>query len=732
MAKKAEAQAKTARNKAEQWFSYFSENINQYHYVTSFIMGHQWDHDEETMLKTYRKIPLVVNKLATLANSVLGEQMQNTPQLQVVPLDNCDAQTAEIREALVKELIFSSGAKTAYQEAAKQSLLGGFGAYAVLNDYAHENSFDQDIFFTSFKDPTKCYWDISADEINKTDGMHCGWVAYVSRQKFRDEYGKNIEQKIFPDSSTGETEAEVAMATSTNMGGSFTTWADENTIALQYHFTKKQQKEMLYKLSNGRTVTQDELDEIIASSQKINMEMMQQQMMEAAEQGEMPEDLPQMAEEMVTLYDDGEPVRIDDKKEIKKHIIRMQKFAGEYLLDESEFPSETLPLVFVDQNSYYDENGKQVCRPFLIDTLDTQKYLNYLSTQSAYILKVSRYDQWYGSKKNVQSQDTQRQWRDPAAMQGLLTFDESPNGITPQQVRPPELSQSLLTQYQRAMEDLYTGSGLYPTRMGQQGNETSGAAIDSRTRQGSYPTFTYFNSINRAIAKGGEIVNEMIPKIYDSTRVISLMMTDQGRKNIVINKQMDEYGEMIENDIRKGSYQVRLMPGPSYEGQKEQALQSLTMALQANPQLFNMVADLYAENLPLANTIELKNRFKTLVPPEILQASKTGEMPQQGATAPDPAVMAQMQQAQMQQQQLMMKNREIDLKQQELALKARDQQLSYEKEMQELEAQRIETAATLQGKELDYMAETHRTNTDAEVAHADNIAKILTHKPGFQ
>lgn len=729
MAKKAESKAASARKKAERWFNYFADNIKQYHSVTSYVMGNQWEDDEEDMLKKYSKIPLIVNKLATLANTMLGEQMQNTPQLQVVPMDNCDAEVVEIREALVKEITFSAGGKTATQEAAKQALLGGYGAFFILTDYTHENSFDQEMYYKHFRDPTKCYWDPSAQEVNKTDGMYCGYVSYMSRDKFKSLYGSAVEQKIQSDDDLTDSEADSILDGGDSSDFGNIVWADSNSVGVQHHFYKKRKKETLYKLSNGHVLNQDEMDVLVESSRKQQQEMLQEQMMQAEQSGEdMSQMMPEISQDMVTLYDEGEPVRIEDKKDVYRHKVVYQQFCGDYLLDETDFPSKQLPGVFVDNNSYYDKNNKQICRPYFIDLIDTQKYLNYLATQSAYILKVSRYDQWIGSKKNVQSNETQRMWRDPAAMQGMLTFDESPNGVVPQQVRPPELSNSLLTQYQRAVEDLYTGSGLHQTRLGQSSNETSGAAIDARTRQGNYSTYTFFNSINRAVAKGGEIVNEMIPEIYDSTRVISLMMSDEGRKNIVINNQMDEYGEMVENDIRKGTYEVRLMPGASYEGQKKEALDSLTQVLQANPQTFNMIADLYAENLPLSNTVELKNRLKTLVPPEILQASKTGEMPQQGQNAPDPAVMAQMQQAQFQQQQLMLKNKEIEIKQQELALKSRDQQLAYEKEMQELEAQRVETAATLQGKEMDYMAETHRTNTDAAINHANNIASILTHK----
>ena len=772
MARKAPKLARRARIACEKWREYFKYNIDQYHEMHTFVLGQQWTDDEEDMLKTFRKVPLVSNKLATMANSLMGEQQQNTPQLQVVPMDNCDENTAHLRELITKDIMFSDHATTAYQVAAGQAFIGGFGVFCWDTEYSHPKSFDLDFVCRYFKDSSRTYFDMGADNVNKTDGMHSGYISRMTRPKFRDVYGKDLEQKISTVHQTTASEEEIALAVQPNEGDDPFTWADNEAITIIDHFERKYEKDMLYKLSNGKIFNQEEMDELVEKSREINQrnEMMQmeqtmmnpmmgQQMgmgnpeevtpMPFTNSGEhsmgMPQDnanTPVQGEsafepeedemevesvDLMTLWDGDEMVRIEDKRDIKRHKIMHYKIAGDYVLDESEFPSDQLPLVFVDQNSYYDKNGKQICRSFFGDCKDTQRYINYLRTQSAYILKISRYDQFIGSKKNVQGLDTQRNWRDPNNTQGLLAYDESPNGHKPEQIRPPELSASLLTQYQLAVEDLYTSTGMYPTRMGQAGNEVSGAAIDARTRQGSYSTYVAFNSINRAIATGGEIVNEMIPRVYDAQRVIALMTPDEGLKNVTINKQADEYDARVENDIRKGTYEVRLKPGPSFEGQKQQALESLQQVLQASPQTFNLIADLYADNLPLMNNLEIKNRLKTMVPPQIIEAGKTGKMPPQNAQ-PSPEEQALQLQAQNQQQQNAMKAQEMHLKEQELELKKQQIIMEAQFKIQELETERLETAGKLKEQELRYMAETQRTESDAQIAHADNLVKILTHK----
>ncbi len=786
MAKLNEKIARQARIAYEKFYASFKQNIDLYHIMHGFVLGQQWtDEEEDDMIKTYRKVPLTSNKLGTMANSLLGEQQQNTPQLQVVPMTGCDEKVASLREIITKDIMFSTSATIAYQVAAGQAAIGGYGAFCVGTDYSHSKSFNQDIEYWYFKDSTRCYWDVGAESINKTDGTLCGYLSRMTRQKFRDVYGKDVEQNIMKSSSITQTTEEIALAVQPNESGNPFMWADDESITIIDHYVRKYEKDTLYKLSNGNIVNQEEMDELIKKSHEMNarnmaMDIQMQQMqggmspdMQQQDGGDLAGQLSQMGDgqpqqqgqaynpqgfgmegdhdilpqdkgvdvtpnkqmasadedqDRMTLWDDGEMVRIEEKRPSKKHKIIHYRIAGEYELDKTEFPSEQLPLVFVDNNSYYDKTGKQITRSFFGDCRDTQKYINYLRTQSAYILKVSRYDQWIGSKKNVASLDTQNNWRNPTAIQGLLAYDESPDGAKPEQVRPPELSMSLFQQYELAIQDLYTSTGLYPARMGQAGDEASGAAIDARTRQGSYATYVFFNSINRAIATGGEIVNEMIPRVYDSERVMTLMMPDKGMKNVTINREDDEYGESVENDIRKGTYQVRLRPGPSYEGQKEQALQSLREVLQADPESWVLIADLFAENLPLANTIEIKNRLKTRVSPAIIEAGKTGEMPQQQAQGPSPEQQAVMIQQQQLQAQVQYQQAQIQLKQQELALKQKQDQSDLEIEQMKLEIAKLELAGSIEEGKMKFMAEAHRTETDKTIANADNLVKILTSK----
>jgi hypothetical protein len=303
------------------------------------------------------------------------------------------------------------------------------------------------------------------------------------------------------------------------------------------------------------------------------------------------------------------------------------------------------------------------------------------------MLKVSRFDQFMVSRANVKSPDTLDAWRDPATFLGALMYDESPNGNKPERLSPPELSQSLLTQYDRALMDIQSGTGLYNTQLGEMGNEVSGRAIDARTQRGSLSTFVSRDSLNRAVASLGRVVNEMISRVYDTKRLMMLKMDDGNTQPVTLNEQADEYGTQINNDMTTGRYNIRLIPGLSYQGQKEQLLEAMQVLFQANPQYISILGDLYVENLPADNVIELRNRIRTTIPPEIIEAGKTGKSMPQKPQGPSPdQIMAQI------------KQQELQLKMQQAQQDAQFRMIDLNQKQQEIQRKAIETHQDITGE----------------------------------
>lgn len=691
--------AERVREYVRRWDNQWKENNTKYHEMFDFIMGEQWEDDEERLFTDLRKIPLTVNKLAPQMNHLLGEQRQNTPNLQIDPTDDVPEQTAEVRAALIKDISLNSHAKVVYQTAFEQASCGGFSSWRVYSDYVDDETFDQEIKIAAFRDPTKCFFDIGAETPCKTDGMYSGFRTTVTRKKFRQQWGSQLESKI------GFTTTDVAIPEEITLS-----FSDETCITIIDIFESKAKMKTIYQLSNGKSVSKSQLESMIEKD----------------------------ADGNETLFDEERNVvTVENDRTFPVYSIKHSKWAGDYELESSTFPSKQLPLIFLDQHSYWDKKGQQIIRSFFKDAKDSQRYLNYLRTQSAYLIMISRYDQFMASKANVKSPDTEAIWRNPGEELGALIYDESPNGNKPEQLRPPELSQSLLQQYQSAAEDIQATIGMYDTQMGEQGNEISGVAIDARTKRGSYNTYIPFDSLNRAMAVSGEIINEMIPYVYDTERMMRLELKDKGMSPVIINKPMNDYGvgENV-NDMTKGKYKIRLIPGASIESQKIEDLQSMDLILSKAPQLFNLFGDLYAENLPMANYIELRNRIRTIIDPAIIQAGKTGQPLPPKPPQQDPMIAIKQQEIQMKMQQAQMKAQneiaQIQLDEKKLIMDSHNAGVNYATELQKLQAQKEEVAAKVASEERMYQAEMARIAMTAHQGHARNITSILTHQPNQQ
>lgn len=695
--------AERVREYCRKWDNSWRENNTKYHEMFDFIMGEQWEDDEEKIFTDLRKVPLSVNKLAPQLNHLVGEQRQNTPNLQIDPTDDVPEQVAEVRAALIKEISLDSHAKNVYQTAFEQSVAGGFSAWRIYTDYVDDDTFDQEIKLAEFKDPTKCFWDMGAVTKCKTDGMYSGYRLTVSRKKFRQLYGAQLEKKI------GFTTTDVAIPEEITLS-----FSDEQSITMIYLFESKASMDTLYQLSpsatnpNGMSVRQKEYDAL--PRKEIDGKEM--------------------------LMDGDDPVTVLQQRTFPVYKIKQSIWAGDYELETENFPSKQLPIVFLDQHSYWDKKGQQIIRSFFKDAKDSQRYLNYLRTQSAYIIMVSRYDQFMASKQNVRSADTEAMWRNPQEQQGALLYDESPAGNKPEQLRPPELSQSLLQQYESAGMDIQATTGMYDTQMGNQGNENSGVAIDARTERGMFNTYIPKSSLDHAMMVTGEIINEMIPFVYDTERMMKLELKDRGKASVTINKPTDVYGSGMQNDMTTGKYKIRLTPGASVESIKTEAQQSMDMVLSKNPQVFNDIADLYVENLPMANFIEMRNRLRARMDPSIIQAGKTGQPIPPKQPQQDPMIAIKQQEIQMKMQQAQMKAQneiaKIQLEEKKLIMDSHNAGVNYATELQKLQVQKDEAVAQLASDEKRYQAEMARIQVMSHQGHAKNITTILTHQPNQQ
>jgi hypothetical protein len=79
---------------------------------------------------------------------------------------------------------------------------------------------------------------------------------------------------------------------------------------------------------------------------------------------------------------------------------------------------------------------------------------------------------------------------------------------------------------QTAQQELMMASGQYQEQFSQPSNAQAGVAIQARQRQGDTATYHFIDNVARAIRYTGRILIDLIPKIYDTKRVLRIIGED--------------------------------------------------------------------------------------------------------------------------------------------------------------------------------------------------------------
>jgi hypothetical protein len=680
MARYAEKKAKKAYSACDRWKKYMHESFKLYDEQMEFVLGEQWDKNASDLLMSYQKTPMTANKLASIALHLLGEQQRNTANIEVIPGKGVTASAANLREALVKDISFESHAKAQYQMAFKQLLIGGISALHQTSRYVDSESFNQEIIIKAFKDPTKTFFDVGAPDDLRQEGQHCGFETAMTRDAFASKFGEKVAKKI---------DKELTYSDNVIL-------ADKKMINVFTTYWRETEHIELVMLSNNRVVEANDFKEL--ERQIIN--------------------------DIEVIIDMGEPVYVKAKRTAERYKIKYSVFAGYYELDSGEVKGlGILPMQFGIYMPRITKDNKEISRPFFVDAQNPQQFINYIVTQITYLIKISRYDQFIGSKENVRSQDTIQNWKDPLTVRGMITFDESRTGVKPEQLRPPELPIMLTQQYERAINDIQQATGVYDTQLGQGGNEVSGVAVDKRTERSSFVVYTAHTTLHNMIWGAAQTINKMIPAIYDTEREMTLDLAQKGRQQIVLNERLDDYNVNPDTDMTTGDYKIKLANGPSMEGQKQQLRDAMETLFKYNPSYVQLLGDLFADNLDAPNMNEIKNRIRAQIPEEIIESGESGKPLPPKPPQPTPQEQADIALT-------VAKIKEIDAKIQKLQADTQVTQGDHALEVAKLIQNRQQMAEQLQKSLLDYEAETHRTDTDESINRTNAMVDLLTSNKG--
>lgn len=673
-----------ARKNISDWEAYFQENIRRGEDDLRFVIRDQWDAAERAEFIRLFKPAMTFNKLRDVIRKVSGEQRKNKPDLMVRSLNGKASQDEiNLRSDLVRSICYQSQNDLIYQQAFDSALKRGYGAWEVTIDYESQRSFNQVIRYEGIQDVRYTSFDPAAVKPHKGDGNFCARQFIYSKEQFLAEFPWVANPVSYVDPRT-----------QINVN-----WETRDIILVCKYTCKEWFPLKIFQLDNGMVVTENEWLAMQESFRDLKF---------AADKAIVVKDMilsqiPQVRAERMT----------------QDYKIRQYLLTHNEVIKFTDWPSKYLPIIFVDGDSNYID-GRQVTNSFIHDAKDAQKFINYVGSEIAAEIKNRRREQWIGTVDNIMGYE--EIWRNPEQQNGILIAKpDKDTKMMPQKLPAWDLSPTLLQQFQRGSQDIREIIGFSEAEE-LQGRDISGKARRERKTEGSMSAYVYFDNLNQAIEQSGRVVLDLLPAVYgNDERYVSVKKQDGRTDSIVLNKQIN--GE-VQNPITAGEYDIEIDTGPSFAVQKEVALEFFQQTIAANPQTFNLIADLWAKNLDVQFMPQIADRFKTLVPPQIVAKEEGKQLPPQ---PPSPQEIMMQQQMQMQQAEMAEKAKKIQIQEEELQLKKDKLELEKIEAAMKAQAdmQKIQTEQSYQAMEagksqINYTTDLMKLAADLHKHHSKN------------
>jgi hypothetical protein len=554
-----------------------------------FFSGKQWDDAIQRQRQTDGRPCLVINRLPQFVRQVTNEQRQNRPSIQVNPVDDgADVETAKIIQGLIRHIEYDSGADAAYDTAFFGAASFSFGYFRVTTEYSGPLSFEQDIKIKRIRNPFTVYYDPNAKEADFSDADWAFVVETMSKEAFK---------KAHPDAELSK------MEDWTSVGD--TGWIEKDSVRVAEHFWREREPETLVLLEDGSTLLKAEWDELaqelgISDEQKASV------------------------------------VRATRETEVTK--VKWAKVNGLEVLEETDWSGQWIPIVKVVGDEL-DIDGKQVLKGIVRDAKEPQRQYNFMKSAATEAIALAPKAPFVIAEGQVEGYE--RQWGQANTKSfAYLTYKPaSANGQPmppPQRMNAEPAIQAINQATMESADDLKAVTGIYDASLGAQGNETSGKAILARQQQAQGANYHYIDNLTRALRHCGRILLDLIPKIYDTPRVIRIIGEDGLPDKAAIGQQQQLTPQQMQRwqsftriyDLGLGKYDVTISTGPSYQSRRQEAVSSIIDLVKSFPPLMQTAGDILVKNMDWPGAQDIAKRLQAMLPPEIKQADGDDQNPQ--------------------------------------------------------------------------------------------------------
>lgn len=499
-----------------------------------FAAGEQWD---PVVLEQRKGLPcLVINNIPQFTAQLVGDWRESRKAIKVVPSNDEDTDVASVRGDLIRSIEMQSRADRVYDSSFESLVQCGDGAFRVAVEYARDDVFDQDIFIRPIEDCLSTVWDRYSVDPTGRDARRVTVNDRIPRGEFERKW-----PEVCPDGLDSlELMSDKLM----------TNWVDSDSVQVSEYWRLIERRRLLGIFENGKVF---ELND--SNLEKIVLE-------------------------------NGHPVKTRTSWCTYAQMHLVTGFA--ILSGPYEYRLNRLPIVRMS-GRVVNVGGRRVRYGLVRFMKDAVRLKNFWRSVAAEQLGYAPKAKWIAPESAVEGrEDAFRKAhlsRDP-----LLVYNDGAEA-PPTLIPPPPVEASLLNEAAVNQQDMKDVTGIHDASLGLRSNETSGRAIQARQREGDIASLTFYDNANAAVLEAGDVINQLIPQIYDGTRTVRIIGEDEAMKFARINDPMDPTAV----DLSVGQFDVALSTGTSYTTRRVEAAQAMMDAIQVWPQLMSVAGDIIAK-----------------------------------------------------------------------------------------------------------------------------------------
>lgn len=556
------------------------------------VNGYQWPNVVRTARIKEQRPVLTINKTQQHCIQIINRIRRNLPEIKARGTGGgASFESAQVIKSLLRHTMYQSRAEAHIKQVLTHQIFGGVGYFRVRTDYEAEDTFNQEICVEHIPDPLAVYIDCDAVEPDKSDARYALVFSDVNRKEFKRQYPKYVQY-------AGQD--AIAQANS---------WITHENVRIAEYYRKVERPDRLYAITDEQTG---------------QLRTIRRSMLRKGNAQDMIDGL----EEDIKAGNPGVRARDTTESVIEYYFIVGKKIVTE---ESTEWPGKWIPVVPAYGEEFivegvYDVKGQ------VRNLYDPQRMYNYWASAATEFGALQSKTPWVAPSEAIEEYESI--WNSANVVNhSVLPYkqynDDGNELAAPQRVEPPQSAPAAVQGMQIAANEFAMVSGQTLPEAQPRSQARSAAATDEEAEDDDDATYHYRANLGIALGQIGRIIVDLMPKIYDTPRMLLAMADDGSTYEVLVNPQIKQAAQVERaadtNAIQRvllnpnvGQYEVEIDVGPGWGNRRKEAASSLKVLMAENPQLTTVIGDLMLEAMDFPSAEEAAMRLRRMVPPQAM------------------------------------------------------------------------------------------------------------------